>query len=212
MHFSNSVITFLILAWIGLKWRKDEVYSVCWGGCDQSLEWINACSSLHSKRSVITPLWIHSGFYIPAHGKTAPCSLRLNVIRDNWGGKKHVAHSRSAGTPKINPASAAASDNIVTPLASFTVGFLVENTEQNLNFGTGLRLLIIIIFPQVPTECITFARAFESWELTHALSIYVPPQIAIRRQLLIIIREGCKCDIDLIKHINKQVLHDFALY
>ncbi len=85
------------------------MYSVCWGGCDQSLEWINARSSLHSKRYVITPLWIHSGFYIPAHGKTAPCSLRLNVIRDNWGGKKHVAHSRSAGTPKINPASAAAS-------------------------------------------------------------------------------------------------------
>ncbi len=34
------------------------------------------------KRSVITPLWIHSGFYIPAHGKTALCSLHLNVIRD----------------------------------------------------------------------------------------------------------------------------------
>ncbi len=36
-------------------------------------------------------------------------------------------------------------DNIVTPLASFTVGFLAENTEQNLNLGAGLRLLIIII-------------------------------------------------------------------
>ncbi len=52
------------------------------GGCDQSLEWIKACSSLHSKRSVIAPLWIHSGFSILAHGKTAPFSLHLNVIRD----------------------------------------------------------------------------------------------------------------------------------
>ncbi len=42
-------------------------------------------SSLRSKRSVITPLRIHSGFYIPAHGETAPCSLRLNVISDYWG-------------------------------------------------------------------------------------------------------------------------------
>ncbi len=69
---------------IGLKWRKDEVHSVCWGGCDQSLEWIKARSSLRSKRSVITPLWIHSGFYIPTHGETAPCSLHLNGIRDYW--------------------------------------------------------------------------------------------------------------------------------
>ncbi len=43
-------------------------------GYDQSLEWIKARSSLRSKRSVNTPLWIHSGFYIPAHGKTALCS------------------------------------------------------------------------------------------------------------------------------------------
>ncbi len=70
---------------IGVKWRKDEVYSVCWGGYDQSLEWIKARSSLRSKRSVITPLWIHSGFYIPAHGETALCSLHLNVIMDYWG-------------------------------------------------------------------------------------------------------------------------------
>ncbi len=69
-----------------------------------------AHSSLHSKRSVITPLWIHSRFYIPAHRKTAPCSLHLNVIRDNWEEKKHVAHCCcSAGTPKIIPDSAAAS-------------------------------------------------------------------------------------------------------
>ncbi len=65
--------------------KKDEVYSVCWGGCGQSLEWIKARSSLHSKRSVITPLRIHSGIYIPAHGETALCSLHLNIIRDYWG-------------------------------------------------------------------------------------------------------------------------------
>ncbi len=69
---------------IGLKWRKKEVHSVCWGGCDQSLERIKARSSLRSERSVITPLWIHSGFYIPTHGETAPCSLHLNGIRDYW--------------------------------------------------------------------------------------------------------------------------------
>ncbi len=57
-------------------------FSLLSGGCDQSLEWIKARSSLHSKRSVITPLSIHSGFYIPAHRKTAQCSLHLNVIRD----------------------------------------------------------------------------------------------------------------------------------
>ncbi len=73
VYFSNSVINVLISAWIGLKWRKDDVHSVCWGGCDQSLEWIKARFSLRSKRSVINPLWIHSGFYIPAHGKN--CSV-----------------------------------------------------------------------------------------------------------------------------------------
>ncbi len=66
---------------MGLKWRKDEVHSVCWGVCDQSLEWIKARSSLHAKRSVLAPLWIHSGFYIPVY-IPAPCSLHLNVIRD----------------------------------------------------------------------------------------------------------------------------------
>ncbi len=49
---------------------------------DQSLEWIKARSSLRSKSSVITPLRIHSGFYIPAHGETALCSLHLNIIGD----------------------------------------------------------------------------------------------------------------------------------
>ncbi len=78
-------------------------------GCDQSLEWIKARSSLRSKRSVITPLWIHSGFYIPAHGETALCSP-FKRYHGLLRGKKHVAHSRcSAGTPKIIPASAAVS-------------------------------------------------------------------------------------------------------
>ncbi len=35
-----------------------------------------ARSSLRSKRSVITPLWIHSGFYIPAPEKL----LRVHSI------------------------------------------------------------------------------------------------------------------------------------
>ncbi len=65
--------------------KEGEVYSVCWGGCDQSLEWIEARSSLRSKRSVITPLWIHSGFYIPAHGEKLLRVHHLNVIRDYWG-------------------------------------------------------------------------------------------------------------------------------
>ncbi len=89
LHFSNSVINVLISVWIGLKWRKDEVYSVWWGGCDQSLEWIKARSSLRSKRSVITPLWIHSGFYIPAHGETALCSP-FKRYQGLLRGKKHV--------------------------------------------------------------------------------------------------------------------------
>ncbi len=91
----------------------------------------------------------------------------LNNVRNATEGslftidKKHVAHCCcSAGTPKIIlPRLQFLTDDIVT-IASFTVGFLAENTEQNLNFCAGLRLLIIIIFPQVPTECIT--RAFES--------------------------------------------------
>ncbi len=109
LTFSNSVIEVLILAWIGVKWRKDEVYSVCWGGCDQSLEWIKARSSLRSKRSVITPLRIHSGFTFPLTEKTALCSP-FKRYQGLLRGKKHVAHSRcSAGTPKIIPASAAVS-------------------------------------------------------------------------------------------------------
>ncbi len=52
---------------------------------------IKARSSLHSKRSVITSLWIHSGFYIPTHGETAPCSPFKRYQR-LLRGKKHVAH------------------------------------------------------------------------------------------------------------------------
>ncbi len=56
-------------------------------------------------------------------------------------------------------------DNIVTPLASFTVGFLAENTEQNLNFGAGLQLLIIIILihsgsHRMHHTCTCFWRVF----------------------------------------------------
>ncbi len=168
------------------------MYSVCWGGCDQSLEWIKARSSLRSKRSVITPLWIHSGFYIPTHGETALCSLHLNVIRDNWG-KRNMKESCSTlllfcGTPKIIPAS---TNNKVTPLASITVGFLAENTH----LGAGLRLLIIIIL--IPTGSDRMHHIFTCFWLLSSLtrSQCLRPQIAIRRQLLIIVRGVCKCDI-----------------
>lgn len=44
-------------------------------------------------------------------------------------------------------------DNIVMPLASFTVGLLAKNTEQNLNFDNLITILLINV---------TFAHAFES--------------------------------------------------
>ncbi len=77
-----------------------------------------ARSSLHAKRSVITPLSEST------HGKTAPCSLHFKSYQglkfavgmtdfhqlEKMGEKKHVAHCCcSAGTPKIIPATAAAS-------------------------------------------------------------------------------------------------------
>ncbi len=191
------------------------MHSVCWGGCDQSLEWIKACSSLRSKRSVITPLWIHSGFYIPAHGETAPCSLHLNVIRDYWE-KRNLYESCSTlllfcGTPKIIPTSA---NNIVTPLVSFTVGFLAENTEQNLNFGAGLRLLIIIIL--IPTgsdrmhhisTCFWFLR-------THSCALnFCAPTDRDQETAFNNYKGSLQMwYIDLIQKINKQVLHDFVLF
>ncbi len=110
-------------------------------GVDQSM-----FLSLHSKRSVISPLWIHSGFYIPAHGKNCSVFSPFKHYQGLLRRKKHVAHCCcSAGTPKIIPASAAVSNSIVTPLTSFRVGFLAENTERNLKFDAGLRLLIMII-------------------------------------------------------------------
>ncbi len=101
-------------------------------------------------------------------------------------------------------------DNIVTPLASFTVGFLAENTEQNLNFGAGLQLLIIIILihagsHRIHHTCTCFWRAF---------NFCVHPQITIRRVTVFNNYKGSLqmwC-IDLIQQINKQVLHYFALY
>ncbi len=65
---------------------------------------------LHSKRSVITPLSIHSGFYIPAHGKNCSVFTPFKRYQGLLRGKKHVAHCCcSAGTQKIIPNSAAAS-------------------------------------------------------------------------------------------------------
>jgi len=45
------------------------------GGCDKAWSGAKARYSLHSKHSVITLLMVHSGFSIPAHGKTAPWTL-----------------------------------------------------------------------------------------------------------------------------------------
>ncbi len=75
LHFSNSVIEVLILAWIGQARCIQSVE----GGWDQSLEWIKARSSFRSKSSVITLLWIHSGFYIPAHGEKLLRVHHLNM-------------------------------------------------------------------------------------------------------------------------------------
>ncbi len=49
-------------------------------GCDESLEWIESTffSTLgFCNHSAPGPLRVRSGFSVPAHGKTAPCSLHL---------------------------------------------------------------------------------------------------------------------------------------
>ncbi len=189
------------------------MYSVCWGGCDQSLEWIKARSSLHSKSSVITPLWIHSGFYIPAHGETAPCSP-FKRYQGLLRGKKHVGNMYVStlllfcGTPKIIPASA---NNIVT-LASFTVGFLAENTEQNLNFGAGLRLLIIIIL--IPTGSDRMHHICTCFWFLSSLTLNVCAPTDRDQETAFNNYKGSlqMWYIDLIQKINKQVLHDFVLF
>ncbi len=85
-------------------------------------------------------------------------------------------------------------NNIVTATCIIQSGS--ENTEQNLNFGVGLRLLIIIILiPNRFRQNASHLHVLLILELTHALLISVRPQIAIRRQLLIIIRGVCKCGI-----------------
>ncbi len=96
------------------------------------------------------------------------------------------------GTPKIIPASA---NNIVTPLASFS-RVLSREHRAELEFRRGIAAI---------NNNYTHSHRFRQnashlhvlliLELTHALLISVRPQIAIRRQLLIIIREVCKCDI-----------------
>ncbi len=197
------------------------MHSVCWGGCDQSLEWIKARSSLRSKRSVIThsaldPLRVlHSRSRRNCSVCSALCSLHLNVIRDYWE-KRNMYESCSTlllfcGTPKIIPTSA---NNIVTPLVSFTVGFLAENTEQNLNYSAGLRLLIIIIL--VPTgsdrmhhisTCFWFLR-------THSCALNVCAPTDRDQETAFNNYKGSlqMWYIDLIQKINKQVLHDFVLF
>ncbi len=126
-----------------------------------------ARSSLHSKRSVITfSLWIQSWFCVPAHGKTDPYSLHLNFIRNNRGEKKHVVHCCcSAGTPKIITASAAASPGPHSCDVRIIHSWVIsrEHSEE-LEFRHGIAPINnnYTHSLQVPTECITFARAFES--------------------------------------------------
>ncbi len=61
-------------------------------------------------------------------------------------------------------------------------------------------------------ECITFARAFESWELTHALSMSAPTDRDQETDFNNYKGSLQMWYIDLIQQINKQVLHDFVLF
>ncbi len=157
-------------------------------------------SSLRSKRSVITPLWIHSGFSIPAHGKTVLCSLHLNVIRDNWGEKKHVAHCCCyAGTPKIIPASAVASHWQHSNAARIIHSRVLSREHRaELEFQRGIVAI---------NNNYTHSRRFRQ-NVSHFLVLLSLESSLMRShflcahrsrsgewQLLIIIRGVCKCDI-----------------
>ncbi len=164
------------------------MYSVCWGGCDQSLEWIKARSSLRSKRSVITPLWIQSGFYIPAHGKkTAPCSpfkRYQGLTEGKETCRKHVAHCcLFCGTPKIIPASA---NNIVSHSHHSQSGFSREHRAE-LEFRRGIAAINnnYTHSRRFRQNAITFTRAFDSWAHSRALHFCAPTD-RDQEQLLIL--------------------------
>ncbi len=177
------------------------MYSVCWGGCDQSLEWIKARSSLRSNRSVITPLWIHSGFYIPTHGETAPCSLHLNVIKDNWGKetcRKHVAHCCcSAGTPKIIPTSAAVSHWQHSNARTIQSRVLSTEHRAELEFRCGIAAINNnYTHSRRFRQNVSHSRVLLSPDNTVALSFLCAHRSRSGEwQLLIIIRGVCTCDI-----------------
>ncbi len=95
-------------------------------------------------------------------------------------------------------------------LASFTVGLLAENTEQNLIADINNKYTHSRRFRRNVSHLHVLLCLDNSLEL----SFSVRPQIVIRRvtAFIIIIKGVCKCDIGLIQQINKQVLHDFTLY
>ncbi len=145
----------------------------------------------------------------------------LNNVRNATEGslftidKKHVAHCCcSAGTPKIIPASAAVShwwhsnDRIIHSRV------LSREHRAELEFLRGIAAInhyyIQAGYDRMYHTCTCF------WVLrTHSRALnFCGPQIAIRRVTAFNNYKGSlqMWYIDLIQQINKQVLHDFALY
>ncbi len=161
------------------------MYSACWGGCDQSLEWSESTFSLRYKCSVITPLSEST------HGKTALCSLHfksyqglmfsvlwwISINWKKWGEKKHVALCCcSACTPKIIPAwLQLLTDNIVEVCA----GLVFKSRSRKVISRTHpIPLYIHSLFTRCPLWIIFFpTRPFPlnldlvSW-ITHLNSLY----------------------------------------
>ncbi len=72
----------------------------------------------------------------------------FNEGMHNLAGVQNSAqHRHTKNHPRLGCSFSLTTYTMYTPLASFTDGFLAENTEHNLNLGAGLRLLIIIIIP-----------------------------------------------------------------
>ncbi len=67
-------------------------------------------------------------------------------------------------------------------------------------------------FPQIPTECITFARAFDSWAHSCVLNFGAPTDRDQETAFNNYKGSLQMWYIDLIQKINKQVLHDFVLF
>ncbi len=138
------------MSWFSLNRSLNEGKTRCiqsveggWSKAWRGLKHVPLSALSVRNHSALDPLRV---LHSRSRRRTAPCSLHFKRYQWVLRERKHVAHCCSAEHQKSSPASA---NNIVTPLGSFTVGFLAENTEQNLNVGAGLRLLIIIIL--IPT-------------------------------------------------------------